>query len=305
MIYSSTFFDSNFLTTMSRIGLAFSGGGIRSAAFCSGVLRRLLQLKVKIENMSCVSGGGFTGTAYLDWKYRNGQKDNPKWHQEFFNQMRERTGYFCNWQSLVTGLVDTVLVTTIIALVSVILPALIWMTYAFPLAYLVDFLVGDLLRATSHAHKRNVPRLVYQRNVLFASLLVTSVLSFIVGSIIPWAYIFRLISTSALVILALCVFPWAIHAILENAPTLIQFLVLILAAIVWLGFPAFRRRVEIVMVLFAYAFVIHFRVYKHFFGGLEYSDYTFDVLIWVSGILLWILPFLGAIQQRLINVFNR
>lgn len=290
---------------MSRIGLAFSGGGIRSAAFCSGVLRRLLQLKVKIENMSCVSGGGFTGTAYLDWKYRNGQKDNPKWHQEFFNQMRERTGYFCNWQSLVTGLIDTVLVTTIIALVSVILSALIWMTYAFPLAYLVDFLVGDLLRATLHAHKRNVPRLVYQRNVLFASLLVTSVLSFIVGSIIPWAYIFRLISTSALVILALCVFPWAIHAILENAPTLIQFLVLILAAIVWLGFPAFRRRVEIVMVLFAYAFVIHFRVYKHFFGGLEYSDYTFDVLIWVSGILLWILPFLGAIQQRLMNVFNR
>ena len=96
------FFWQQFLTTMSRIGLAFSGGGIRSAAFCSGVLRRLLQLKVKIENMSCVSGGGFTGTAYLDWKYRNGQKDNPKWHQEFFNQMRERTGYFCNWQSLVS-----------------------------------------------------------------------------------------------------------------------------------------------------------------------------------------------------------
>ena len=166
------FFWQQFLTTMSRIGLAFSGGGIRSAAFCSGVLRRLLQLKVKIENMSCVSGGGFTGTAYLDWKYRNGQKDNPKWHQEFFNQMRERTGYFCNWQSLVTGLIDTVLVTTIIALVSVILPALIWMTYACPLAYLVDFLVGDLLRATSHAHKHkhNVPDLVYQRNVLFASL---------------------------------------------------------------------------------------------------------------------------------------
>ncbi|PFX19869.1 hypothetical protein AWC38_SpisGene15708 [Stylophora pistillata] len=42
-------------------GLAFSGGGIQSAALCSGVLRRLLQRKAKIDYLSCVSGGGYTG----------------------------------------------------------------------------------------------------------------------------------------------------------------------------------------------------------------------------------------------------
>ena len=59
---------------MANTGLAFSGGGIRSAAFCSGVLRRLLERGVEVDNLSCVSGGGYTGTAYLDWKYREETK---------------------------------------------------------------------------------------------------------------------------------------------------------------------------------------------------------------------------------------
>ena len=45
-------------TETSQVGLAFSGGGIRSAAFCSGVLRRLLERNVQVDYLSCVSGGG-------------------------------------------------------------------------------------------------------------------------------------------------------------------------------------------------------------------------------------------------------
>ena len=59
-----------FAVTMPSTGLAFSGGGIRSAAFCSGVLRRLLEYDVEVDYLSCVSGGGYTGTAFLDWKFR-------------------------------------------------------------------------------------------------------------------------------------------------------------------------------------------------------------------------------------------
>ena len=81
---------------MAKTGLAFSGGGIRSAALCSGVLRRLLQKNVKIDYLSCVSGGGYTGTAYLDWKYRNGKKDDKEWHEEFFNHMRQSAGFICH-----------------------------------------------------------------------------------------------------------------------------------------------------------------------------------------------------------------
>ena len=56
--------------TSNKTGLAFSGGGIRSAALCSGVLRRLLKDNAKVDYLSCVSGGGYTGTSFLDWKYR-------------------------------------------------------------------------------------------------------------------------------------------------------------------------------------------------------------------------------------------
>ena len=52
-------------------GLAFSGGGIRSASFCTGVLRYILQKKVDLGYLSCVSGGGYAGAAFLDWKFRH------------------------------------------------------------------------------------------------------------------------------------------------------------------------------------------------------------------------------------------
>ena len=47
------------------VGLALSGGGIRSAAFCLGVLQALdaLHLIKKIDYLSTVSGGGYIGTS--------------------------------------------------------------------------------------------------------------------------------------------------------------------------------------------------------------------------------------------------
>ncbi|MGY3230219.1 hypothetical protein ACVWWJ_001703 [Luteibacter sp. HA06] len=48
------------------IGLAFSGGGIRSATFCLGVLRALARNKVlhRFDYLSTVSGGGYVGSAF-------------------------------------------------------------------------------------------------------------------------------------------------------------------------------------------------------------------------------------------------
>ena len=55
-------------------GVAFSEGGIRSAAFCSGALSRMLLENVLPDYLSCVSGGGYTGAAFVEWKER--QKRN-------------------------------------------------------------------------------------------------------------------------------------------------------------------------------------------------------------------------------------
>src|SRR6266568_2533144 len=47
------------------IGLALSGGGIRSAAFCLGAVQALAshQIFEKVDYLSTVSGGGYAGAA--------------------------------------------------------------------------------------------------------------------------------------------------------------------------------------------------------------------------------------------------
>ncbi len=66
----------------SVVGLALSGGGIRSAAFCLGVLQALSKTEVlnKVDYMSTVSGGGYIGcslTAALESAGGQGPPDFP------------------------------------------------------------------------------------------------------------------------------------------------------------------------------------------------------------------------------------
>ncbi len=54
------------------VGLALSGGGIRSATFCFGVLQVLERkgFMKHVDFLSTVSGGGYTGSAYSAWRLR-------------------------------------------------------------------------------------------------------------------------------------------------------------------------------------------------------------------------------------------
>jgi Patatin-like phospholipase len=59
---------------MGLVGLAFSGGGIRSATFNLGILQGLAELKVlrTFDYLSTVSGGGFIGSWFAAWVKRAG-----------------------------------------------------------------------------------------------------------------------------------------------------------------------------------------------------------------------------------------
>lgn len=65
-------------TTHGLVGLAFSGGGIRSATFNLGILQGLNQLKIIpfFDYLSTVSGGGYIGSWYSAWRHR--EKDPKK-----------------------------------------------------------------------------------------------------------------------------------------------------------------------------------------------------------------------------------
>jgi hypothetical protein len=60
------------------VGLALSGGGIRSATFCLGVLQGLAQLRLlkRFDYLSTVSGGGYIGAWLAAWLKREGNLEN-------------------------------------------------------------------------------------------------------------------------------------------------------------------------------------------------------------------------------------
>jgi predicted acylesterase/phospholipase RssA len=57
---------------MGLLGLACSGGGIRSATFNLGVLQGLARLGLlrRLDYLSTVSGGGYIGSWLSAWVYR-------------------------------------------------------------------------------------------------------------------------------------------------------------------------------------------------------------------------------------------
>ena len=56
--------ENKFTTRNNLVGLACSGGGIRSASFCLGVMQHLIAHKLfaKFDYLSTVSGGGYIGS---------------------------------------------------------------------------------------------------------------------------------------------------------------------------------------------------------------------------------------------------
>src|SRR5207248_659836 len=63
---------------LNTVGLALSGGGIRSATFCLGALHALAELRLlrRFDYLSTVSGGGFIGSWLAAWIKREGDVAN-------------------------------------------------------------------------------------------------------------------------------------------------------------------------------------------------------------------------------------
>ena len=322
---------------MSKTGVAFSGGGVRSAALCSGVLRRLLQKGVVPDYLSCVSGGGYTGSAYLDWKYRNEQKDDPRWHKEFFDHMRRKIGVLCDWENLLQGAFDTLVLLSLNILVAIILPCFNWSGFAFPTAYIIDYFFGDLLRDpftcpdakthnfTSSEIAQNsevsdlfnmtkeiecVPELgpeMYFTFMTFAFLFLLFLLFYVIKrvagpSLKPIAkFLFNLTGF----IFAMTFLPWFIEEYIVVTPLWLNVLILVLSIFLWLGIPPLREKASLAIIIYLYAYAVKWKVYKTAVLSVEYSDERFALLMWISGILIWLNPFLTRFQKNAIHTYNR
>ena len=326
---------------MASTGLAFSGGGIRSAAFCSGVLRRLLECGVEVDYLSCVSGGGYTGTAYLDWKYREEKKarmggkegeHQRNWHEDFFNHMTQRAGYICNWKKPLQGILDTIVLSCLVVSVIVIQPLIKWGCYAWPVAFLIDYLFGWLMRNAA-----DCDALLADVNSDSESLNKTIQLCSKPGSdtlhtVILFIGLLALFSTSYLLLrllkrpsqllniflqlgkytsgsfLVFTFIPFTIYDFFVKIPLWTQLFLGIVAVLLWIVVPLLRSKTSYVLIIYCYSYIVYWKVYEgdsKLFGLIEYSKNTFQILLLASGFTLWVVPLVITFQERLVHVYNR
>ena len=294
-------------------GLAFSGGGIRSAALCSGVLRRILQLKTQPGYLSCVSGGGYTGTAYIDWKYRNENAGASTWHNEFFNHMRRRAGYICDWQNCCQGfwcgpaLIVVMLILNLgIAIVGV-------GSAGFLLAFVIDYSgrIGGILRQKKYeCGQRDLCEPPDRKWVFFGPLVVAIVL-WLIRNVFLKGYkvqlIPKIIESLLFLFFAFTFLPWFIHDYLDDIHILFQLVVVVLSAVIWFFAPLLRRYSSLVILIYCVSYQIYWRVYKEDISPLmpRYTEERFIAWLLASGMVLGFASCFGAFHLKLVHIYNR
>lgn len=315
------------------LGIAFSGGGIRSAAFCSGVLRWMLRKNAPVKYLSCVSGGGYTGAAFLDWAYRHRDSSNTKWHKKFFEKMHQNAGYLCNWQKPCKAIGEAILFCCLVFITVFLLPCLLWFPYALPVAEAVDFLLGDILRESSNCGEPAAqPTLDLKRSkssyllmelyghcsppskrVMLFTLTVVFSLVFYFLSRCKWHRFFqtykghlRLGSTLLGLFFFFTAAPWIAHDFLWPLQAWVQVVVFFICLVFPFFFPIIRNYAGIFLFFYAYTYIISWKVFKiQLFGKVSYSDAVFyPVLVACCGVIVFF-PFLGAVHRSLFNAYYR
>ena len=313
--------------TRKTTGIAFSGGGIRSAAFCSGALRRMLQDNIPLEYLSCVSGGGFTGGAFMDWKYRqetNKWNNKEKWHNEFFERMRANAGYLCSWQNPILGICQSILLSLVVLFVVCILPCTLWLPYSLPVATAVDFVFGEILRencTSSHGAQQDTSSSVLMMDLyngcqppvnqmlLFTITATVSLACYVLsrrGDLVKYKGPLKLLSTLSGLIFAFTAFPWIAHDILWPSKIWVRFLVFFISLVFPFFFPVIRKSAGLCLRSYIYTYVLSWKIFKvKFLGTVVYSDDIFYPVLMVCALFFMLFPFVRSLHQALFNVYYR
>ena len=325
-----------------KLGVAFSGGGIRSAAFCSGVLRRLIESKNnEPDYLSCVSGGGYTGSAYVQWKYchpednkgnknvfdmkcqhKKGQdnkkpnKKDLKWTDMFFYQMKENAGYICNWQKC-GGCNDCFILSALLVFVAIVIPVVGWGSFACPIAFLVKFLHGQFLDGTRCRRKADSVDCIERTHFFFGSFLIFVAFHFVEYLIdccekkenyvklkTPKVLLKlgQLISGASFVF---TFFPWFINDFLQYTYLWIRVAIVVFTAAFWFFVPVLRKYSSLVILIYAYSYVVYWHLYKGELFNIKYTKERFRNGMIVSMVMLAVFSVLGDVPLRLVHIYNR
>ena len=145
-----------------------------------------------------------------------------------------------------------------------------------------------------------------ERFFLFSFPLFVAFLSYIFMPLFPKIRnVFAFLTTSSAAIFGLMFLPWFMHDVLEFLPSWMKFLIVVPSVVLWFAFPVMRKNATLAVIVYFYSLVVLWRVYKENFQPLPYNDHLFSMLLWLSGLVLYISPLIGTIQQRLGHIYNR
>lgn len=200
------------------------------------------------------------------------------------------------------------------------------LSFAIPTAFTVDYLFGDTLRAgfrclskPKRVNTTETEGCEFEENqdatfILFGVLFTCTVIFYLLNSILKGnRSSFIRINIKVLYVLSVFLFlmtflPWFLEVFLrvQNGPSFcINGFLLLGSVFLWLGFPPLRNMASIILVEYAYVFVTKWRLYKSPLLFLSYSEETFYNALLVSGILLWMAPFIGLFQLVAVHTYTR
>ena len=281
----------------------------------------------------------------MEGKEGEGQHD---WHGDFFENMKQKAGYLCDWNNPIQGIFDTIILSGLALLVTFIQPIIIWGSYACPVAFIMDFIFGKFLRRKSdcdvvaaasigksgseaagisgktgslmpdqrpalqaireHCLLRQGTEASYLL-ILFAVLFIIFITSYSLvrtKHVNPrFRHFLRMSQYTFFIFLALTFIPFAIHDFLLKIPLWAQLLVAPIFVVVWIVLPLLRKKTSYVLIIYLYSYFIYWKVYEDKLLGVAYSELLFNRLLLASGIVLWIVPIVASLHERIVHVYNR
>ena len=160
-------------------------------------------------------------------------------------------------------------------LVTILVPGLMWVAFAYPVAYVMDLLFGKLLRGGGppcHEVAQQTPNITIEQcrqeresknaiYYLFTLLLVSLAIAFISSLLkrfIPKAkHFFSFLITSCTLFFALVCFPWFIKEFLRFVPTGFKLVIFVPLFFIWISFPSIRSAATLMTAVYFCLFVIY------------------------------------------------
>ena len=230
--------------------------------------------------------------------------------------MKENTGYICNWQKC-GGCNDCFILSVLLVFVAITIPVVGWGSFACPIAFLVKFLYGQFLDGTRCRRKADSVDCIERTHFFFGSFLI-----FVGFHLVEYFIdccekkenylnmktpkvllkIGQLITGASFVFTFL---PWFINDFLQYTYLWIRVAIVVFTAAFWFFVPVLRKYSSLVILIYAYSYVVYWHLYKGELFNIKYTEERFRNGMIASMVMLAIFSVLGDVPLRLVHIYNR